>query len=537
MFNAIERRDPTTSNPLTLLFGGIGLLLSGVALEGATRMIRSYGLRVFGTLVWAGALAGQETTTPVQHLVVIFQENVSFDHYFATYPVAANPDGELSFAPDVSTPSVNGLSGSLMAGNRNLAGPFRLNRSQAVTCSQGVTNYTREQQAFNHGLMDKFVEFTSVSTATCDQGLGSKLVMGYFDGNTVTALWNYAQHFAMSDNYFASTFGPSTPGALNLISGQTHGATVARGQGGSNVVEGTVAGDIDPAADDCSGTSTAALSGRNVGDLLNDAGVTWGWFEGGFKPSSRNADGTAVCGSQHANIAGTKSTDYVPHHQPFQYYTSTANPHHLPPTSVAMTGHSDQANHQYDLDDFWSAAQSGNLPSVSFLKAAAYQDGHPSNSDPLDEQTFLVQTINAFQQLPEWQNMAVIITYDDSDGWYDHVMPPIVSRSATSADALTGASSCGAPANGEYSGRCGYGPRLPLLLISPWAKVNYVDHSVTNQASVLRLIEDNWGLGRIGDQSFDDGSGKLAGAIRFPYPPRSHRDVGSSYRTNRALVP
>jgi phospholipase C len=404
-----------------------------------------------------------------------------------------------------------------MASNTNSEVPFRLERAQAVTCSQSH-NYTREQQAFNQGLMNKFVEFTSVFTSTCDQGLGRKLVMGYYDGNTVTAVWNYAQNFAMSDNNFASTFGPSTPGALNLISGQTHGATVARGSAGSNVIDGTVIGDIDPALDDCSGASAATLAGRNIGDLLNDSGVTWGWFQGGFKPTSRNADGTAVCGAQNSNIAGTASSDYVPHHQPFQYYASTANPHHLPPTSVNMIGKTDQANHQYDLEDFLNVAKSGHLPAVSFLKAAAYQNGHPSNSDPLDEQRFLVQTINMLQQLPEWPSMAIIITYDDSDGWYDHVMPPIVSQSATSADALTGSGSCGSPAPGQYPGRCGYGPRLPLLVISPWAKANYVDHALNNQASVLRFIEENWGLGRIGDQSFDEGSGSLLGLFDFRAP-------------------
>jgi phospholipase C len=461
-----------------------------------------------------------EAVTPIRHVVVIFQENVSFDHYFATYPEAANLPGEPEFhaRPDVPTPGVNGLSGSLLSANPNAAGPVRLTRAQAVTCSQSH-NYTREQQAFDHGLMDKFLEFTSVSTASCAQGLSRQLVMGYYDGNTVTALWNYAQHFAMSDNYFASTFGPSTPGAVNLISGQTHGAAVMHdvGTAANQVVQGSMVDDVRSALDDCvpSTQNMVVMTGRNVGDLLNDARLTWGWFQGGFKPSSRTADGTAVCATRHAIVSGALVTDYVPHHQPFQYYPSTANQHHLPPTSVDMIGRGDRANHQYDLEDFWAAANAGNLPAVSFLKAAAYQDGHPSNSDPLDEQNFLVQTINALQQLPQWSDMAIIITYDDSDGWYDHVMPPIVSRSSSAADALTGPGSCGTPAPGEYGGRCGYGPRLPLLIVSPWSRQNYVDHTLTNQASVLKFIEDNWSLGRIGDQSFDEGSGTLMNLFDF----------------------
>jgi phospholipase C len=134
-----------------------------------------------------------------------------------------------------------------------------------------------------------------------------------------------------------------------------------------------------------------------------------------------------------------------------------------------MIGRTDQANHQYDLSDIWTAADGGNLPAVSFLKAAKYQDGHAGYSDPLDEQTFLVQAINHLQQLPSWKSTAVIIAYDDSDGWYDHVMGPIVSQSSDPTyDALLGAGLCGATPAGAPSDRCGYGPRLPLLVISPY---------------------------------------------------------------------
>jgi phospholipase C len=133
------------------------------------------------------------------------------------------------------------------------------------------------------------------------------------------------------------------------------------------------------------------------------------------------------------------SHDYYPDDEPFQYYQSTANHHHLPPTSVAMIGHTDQANHQYDLSDFWAAAQAGNMPAVSFIKAPTSQDGHPIDSDPTDEQNFLVNTINRLQQIPEWNSTAIIITYDDSGGWYDHVLSPIVSQSSDpKSDSLIG---------------------------------------------------------------------------------------------------
>jgi len=169
-----------------------------------------------------------------------------------------------------------------------------------------------------------------------------------------------------------------------------------------------------------------------------------------------------------------------------------------------MIGRDDQANHQYDLAHFWQAAEAGNLPTVSFLKPPGYQDGHPGRSDALDEQQFLVETINRLQRLPEWQQMAIIITYDDSDGWYDHVMPPIVNRSNTPLDMGCGDVTQGAPA------RCGYGPRLPLLLLSPYAKRNYVSHALTDQTSITRFIEDRWlGGRRLSHESFDAFAGSL----------------------------
>ncbi|HUK56172.1 MAG TPA: alkaline phosphatase family protein [Nitrospiria bacterium] len=449
-----------------------------------------------------------ETTTPINHVVVIFQENVSFDHYFATYPNAANTDGS-TFTPKSGTPAVNGLNEPLLAPNNpNSVQPFRLSHDQAETCDQDH-GYTDEQKAFDHGLMDKFVETVGRGAGTCvDYGYGPGLVMGYYDGNTVTALWNYAQNFAMSDNSYDAGFGPSAPGALNLISGQTHGfATTSSAVTANN----TVIGDPQPTGDICDtrdNTTSIDPNNKNIGDLLNAKGITWGWFEGGF----------ADCNASHTNVGNQTSKDYIPHHQPFQFFASTANLQHLPPSSVSMIGRTDQANHQYDLPDFWDAVDAHHMPAVSFLKAAAYQDGHAGYSDPLDEQQFLVNTINRLEKTEYWDDTAVIILYDDSDGWYDHQMSPIVNQSNDSAhDALRG-TDCGTNEgmiSGGYPDRCGYGPRQPLLVVSPYAKPNFVDHAVTDQTSVLRFIEDNWQTGRIGNGSLDEKAGSLLNMFNF----------------------
>jgi phospholipase C len=461
------------------------------------------------------AMAGSGTT-PIKHLVVMFQENVSFDHYFGVYPkVTAKAGAAAVFTARPGTPAINGLSAVLLEHNPNSANPMRLDRSESHTCSMNH-NYAPEQRAYDGGKADRFVEETGNRQPGCD----SKTVMGYYDGATVTAMWNYAQHFAMSDNAYNTTYGPSTPGALNLVSGQTHGVLAhSPGLRSKAVMDGTVIGDDDPQYDDCSNNkSPIALGGRNVGNLLNAKGVSWGWFGGGFRPTSTGADGNAVCGASHAGGGGKLKSDYLPHHEPFQYYASTANPHHLPPSSVAMIGKTDKANHQYDLTDFWAALDAHNLPAVSYLKAPGYQDGHAGYSGPLQEQEYLVETINRLQQSPEWKDMAIVISYDDSDGWYDHQKPPTAHPAG--APAAPGKCDAAAAAAGDYVGRCGYGPRLPFLMISPYARENFVDHHIIDQSSVLRFIEDNWALGRIGDFSYD----KRAGSLRHMFD--FHRKQG-----------
>ncbi len=571
-------------------------------------------------------------TRHIKHVVVIFQENASFDHYFATYPDAANTDG-VRFVAKAGTPTVNGLTdgnsqfpervqvglhqfnpnttvGAPTGMNPNGgANPFRISHEQVATCSNNH-DYDGEQLATDAGFMDKFPQQNNDNGTGC--ATDGSTVMGYFDGNTVTAMWNWAQRFAISDNSWGTTYGPSTPGALNLISGQLAGAVVhtfsgttgPTGQlsdgvqtssikgtffvGPTNPVvvtdvvgfakpvsaqTGTLTTDLDPYLDDCgadkggtvAGQATVEMTGKNVGDLLNEKGVTWGWFAGGFRTAAKANPATtdtthplgdvsndpfgtpsfggaandgqaqnvgtskfvpAVCNASHvlhpdangwfdgsSKPVHTVRTDFNPHHSPFQYYASTRNPHHLPPSSVAAIGHTDQANHQYDLLDFYAAVKNGNLPAVSFLKGINRDDGHPGGeSDPLAEQRFLVQTINALQRSPEWDSTVVFIAWDDSDGWYDHAAPPLVNPSAAPgfdfANPANGGN-CGSPKPDAILGRCGLGPRLVLSVVSPWTKVNYVDHTLTDQTSILRFIEDTWDLNYIDGPATHDATNRL----------------------------
>src|ERR1700679_6702 len=257
-------------------------------------------LLIAGQIVGPVSASAQSTATPIKHLVVIFQENVSFDHYFGTYPTALNLPGEPKFKAAAGTPTVNGFTDGLLFNNPNFlntdlngaaaANPFRLDRSEAATADQDH-NYGPEQQAFHGGLMDGFPKYTGTPGPPPTGQSTNGLVMGYFDGNTVTAYWNYAQNFAINDNSFGTNFGPSTVGAINLISGQTNGVDDAINPGSVVVPDGsggfTDVSDADPVGDVCSSTTKAIhMSGQNVGDLLNSQGITWGWFQGGFNLST-----------------------------------------------------------------------------------------------------------------------------------------------------------------------------------------------------------------------------------------------------------
>jgi phospholipase C len=535
----------------------------------------------------AAAVSGADaltTKTPIKHLVVVFNENVAFDHYFGTYPNALNVDGEPAFKPAKGTqtdinnflsnpslldnnPNLNQANSGISPNNQEASvasNPFRLDRTQASTSDQDH-GYTPEQEAYDGGKNDLFPLDVGQGSSGGAGGFGNNAqVMGYFDGNTVTAFWNYAQNYAMSDNAWTDNFGPSTPGALSMFAGQTNGLTIpvgvpagtpasvvgqllAAADAGTANSDGsfTLISDIDPAGDVCSSPSIQVqMTAKNIGDMLNQGSIPWGSFVGGFNLQTINANGSTGCNrSTVSPVTGGSPGDYVPHHIWFQYYTSTANPTHARPTSTKAIGYTvvpgtkkvDPANHAYDLDDFFTAVGSGNYPAVSFIKMQSYEDGHPGNSNPLDEQTGLVNLVNFLQAQPDWDSTAIVVAYDDSDGWYDHASAPISHPSFSTAqetvttvpvalDVLNGAGICGTVGMTEPAGiggmpvhgRCGPGTRTPFLVISPYAKKNYVSHVQITQSSIPQFIEDNWLNGqRIGGGSFDATTGSIMDMFNF----------------------
>ena len=316
------------------------------------------------------------TKTPIKHVVVIFQENASFDHYFGTYPEALNPSGETQihgrqrYAQGEQSSASEGLEDQNP--NSLLSLPFRLGPQNAFTCSEDH-GYSDEQSAAHAGAMDMFQDTSHTGTGCqsatqgpfaianpTDSGFpgtfkAAPTVMAYFDGNTVTALWNYAQNFAMSDNSFDSVYGPSTNGAINLVSGQTHGAIVETASSARNAFAGT--GD-DARRGVCRQSGhrrrhpvrryrpvLRRLLARHHGEVprqehrrpFERKSVTWGWFAGGFAPTVTAAEnnGIAVCGASHAGHPGVASRTRSSaarrqHAHPVTDYSSTTSVPVLP---------------------------------------------------------------------------------------------------------------------------------------------------------------------------------------------------------------
>jgi len=353
----------------------------------------------------------------IKHVIVIFQENRSFDHYFGTYPFAEG------FIARAGTPIPDNLLGYPRSDTyqHNLLPVRRIVDDRTLDLPHDQATMVAE---YNQGRMDHFVQ-RQKSAAT------RELVMSYYDYATVPHYWHYAQQYALADHYFSSVMGSSTPAALFLASAQSH-----------------VDGNPFPEGDICNEEGKPTVPQQvedeipNLGTALSTAGVSWGWYQGGF-----------------AECPDPENLGYDAHHNPFQYFADTADLEH--------TG----TKNQHDLRDFYRALQDGTLPEVAFLKADRRRNEHPGYSSISGGRDFVVRTLNAVMRSEVWESTVVVLTFDESGGWYDHVPPPQVVLEGRER---------------------GLAPRVPTLVISPFAKSNYVSHQAYDHASVVRFIEETF---------------------------------------------
>jgi acid phosphatase len=451
-----------------------------------------------------------EGLAKIEHIVVIYAENRSFDHLYGSFPGAegirqataeqktqVDHDGRpLPHLPPVYT---HGKPDPRFP-ERLPNGPFRIDappingRLDQVLPSP-IHNYYQNREQINGGKNNKFVAMTTVGAWT----------MGTFDGSKMK-VWKWAQEYTLADHFFMGAFGGSflnhqwlicacTPvdrGAPqsvrpqlddegNLKKKPSSPASVL--QGPVEVYDGRVTPDgyivntsqppyqpsgVPPAPGgnpdlaDPAKNPVPPQTAQTIGDTLSAKGVSWAWYAGGWNAAL--ADGRQDAKATRNVIYNSKnpaSPIFQPHHQPFNYYARFA------------PGTGDRAEHLKDGEQFLADIDSGRLPQVVFYKPAGRDNEHPSYTDIMSGDEHIAAILEKLRKSPQWARMAVIVTYDENGGFWDHVPPP----------------------SGEgWGDRWGPATRIPTLVVSPFARKHYVDKTPYDTTSILKLITRRFGL-------------------------------------------
>ena len=436
-------------------------------------------------LIAAASSCSDSTTTPtsgditrINHVVVIYLENHSFDNMFGEFAGAeglsaasATAKTQMSATGTAYTtlPEVNGSPIPTTVPN----GPFNIDQyvPASVATRDLVHRYYQEQTQIDGGRMDKFAQ---VSDA---QGLS----MGYYH-TAALPLAIEAAKYTLADHFFHSAFGGSFLNHIYFISaaaptfpGAPASITAVLDASGNLVTDGAVT--PDGYAVNTSFTvnqphpSTAAANTLvpnqtmpTIGDRLSDANVNWAWYSGGWNDA----------------LAGHPDALFQFHHQPFAYFAKYAD------------GTAAKTAHLKDETEFLSAAAAGTLPAVSFVKPIGAQNEHPGYTDLLTGENHVLQLINAVRNGPNWKDAAIIITYDEHGGFWDHVAPPVIDK-------------------------WGPGSRVPGVIISPFARKGFIDHTQYETVSILAFIETRWKLQPLGTR--DAKAANLTAAFDFSQSP------------------
>jgi len=392
----------------------------------------------------------------IGHVVVIYMENHSFDNLYGEFKGA---DG-LSNASDTAIIQLNGIGKPytyLPAIPRSSVFPVNLpnhyfNIDQYVPSDQEIPDvlhrYYQERLQINGGKMNKFAYYNN----------SKGLAMGYYKTNLLP-LVKFAKKYTLCDRFFHSAFGSSFLNHQWLIAAATPvhkkapSYMVAKLDSAGNLLsDGAVTPDgyavntvFSVNAPHPGGTDTAALVPNQtlptIGDRLSEKGVSWAWYSGGWD----NA------------LAGHPDPTFQYHHQAFVYFANYAD------------GTAAKKEHLKDEKEFFVAAQAGTLPAVSFVKPLGIDNEHPGYSDVFHGESHAVELIDAVLNGPNGKDALIILTYDENGGFWDHVAPPVIDK-------------------------WGPGTRVPAIMISPFAKKGYVDHTAYETISILAFIEKRWGL-------------------------------------------
>jgi phospholipase C len=429
--------------------------------------------------------AGPQGLAKINHVVVIYMENHSFDNLYGEFAGADGVTGLDAGAPTVQQvdqnaapyatlpPPPGGPDGGGYPGfPTNLPNaPFPIEdefrQADAATPDLHHIFYT-EQFQINSGQMNKYVLWSDA------RGLS----MGYYHTNNLPTP-KEAKNWTVCDRFFHAAFGGSFLNHHWLIAARTPEWMNAPTDAGlfDNPDAMTYGQGENPLTSDgyIVNTSFSANSphpsfsvppirlvpnqtNATIGDRLTAAGVTWAWYSGGWNAAMAYSNaGGADGGTDDAGDPLPTVTNFQYHHQPFVYYANYAD------------GTQAKKDHLKDEQDFLTAVAAGNLPNVSFVKPVGIDNEHPGYTDLMRGEQHLKALIDAIKASPNFHDTAIIITYDEHGGFWDHVPPPVVDR-------------------------WGPGSRVPAIVISPYARRGFVDHTVYDTTSILATIEKRWNL-------------------------------------------
>ncbi len=481
---------------------------AAIALACAASLLASAGCAVAPT---AGTAMQR-----VQHLVVIYAENHSFDNLYGLFPGAdgiANASAEQTTQLDhdgkpLKELIVFGADGQPDARFPRLPNaPFRidaapLNKRHDEIVPSGIHAFWHHREQIAGGRNNLFAAMSNVGGWT----------MGYYDSSS-QQLWQWAKEYTLADQFFMGAYGGSylnhqylvcacaprhdnapeamkvkldADGRLSKLA-DSPSANVAAvkvvSKGGGQVspdgyslnttqppyqpsgVSPAVSGSpelADPAGNAQMGLPLPAQTSRTIGDTLSARGVGWAWYAGGWDAAL--ADGRQPSGAKRNVIYSfgvPGSLVFQPHHQPFNYFTRFA------------PGTADRARHLKDGEQFLRDAAAGTLPAVSFYKPVGRDNQHPAYTDVKTGDSHMAAVLQTLRQSPQWQDMLIVLTYDENGGYWDHVPPP---------------------SGPGWSDRFGPGTRVPTLLIGPGVKRGHVDHNRYDTSSILKFITQRWGL-------------------------------------------
>jgi len=445
----------------------------------------------------------------IEHVIVIYAENRSFDHLYGMFPGA---NGVANATPEQTTqldrdgkplpelpPAWKGRGPDPRFPYRMLNRPFRLDAPPlelplSREVRSAVHRYYQNIEQINGGRNNLFAAVSDAGGYT----------MGYYDGSSLP-MWRWAREYTLADAFFMAAYGGSFLNHQWLICACTprdesapaqrraqldeRGRLRRRADSPASALDGdqlTFDGDFSPDgyavntaqppyqpsgvppskdgdarlavnAPDARAYALPPQTTRTIGDTLTAKGVSWAWYAGGWNAAL--ADGMQPPGSKRQVIYSRApgSPNFQPHHQPFNYYARFA------------PGTADRARHLKDYDDLIAGIERGELPAVAFYKPPGSLNEHPGSGDVLSGDAHIAALVAKIRASPLWDSSAIIVTYDENGGFWDHAAPP----------------------KGD---RWGPGTRVPAIVISPFARRGYVDHTVYDTTSILKFITRRFGL-------------------------------------------